>query len=291
MPNGFETSLLVLAGNQDEVGIATALQQMWRPIGVKLDLQQVDNATRTDQYRAGTFPCALAAWTDDIADPNEITSYFAYSPTIDALHSGWKSDEVDALYVASQKEIDPAKRAERVRQDPGRSSTRPGRRSRSTRRPIRSRLAKNVNGFLQIPLGNNIFRATWLDEVVYLASCVRGPCGPGRLRTTGMPPGRECRSVAERSLAAAVLHLPARAAADPDLVFILIVVFALVRLLPGDPASAMLGDRALDADVARINAELGLDQPLPVQFVYLRRQASDRRSRQLDHSQDAGAST
>ena len=58
----------------------------------------------------------------------------------------------------------------------------------------------------------------------------------------------------------------------PTLIFILIVVFALVRLLPGDPASAMLGDRALDADVERINHELGLDQPVPVQFLYFVRQ-------------------
>lgn len=53
----------------------------------------------------------------------------------------------------------------------------------------------------------------------------------------------------------------------PTLLFILTVVFVLVRLLPGDPASAILGDRALEEDVARINRELGLDQPLPVQFV------------------------
>lgn len=52
----------------------------------------------------------------------------------------------------------------------------------------------------------------------------------------------------------------------PTLAFILIVVFVLVRLLPGDPASAILGDRALDADVERINRELGLDKSLPVQF-------------------------
>ncbi|MBK6468488.1 MAG: ABC transporter permease [Paracoccaceae bacterium] len=57
----------------------------------------------------------------------------------------------------------------------------------------------------------------------------------------------------------------------PTLLFILIVVFALVRLLPGDPASAMLGDRALDADVERINRELGLDRPLPVQFAVFAR--------------------
>ena len=52
----------------------------------------------------------------------------------------------------------------------------------------------------------------------------------------------------------------------PTLAFILIVVFILVRLLPGDPTSAILGDRALDADVERINKQLGLDRSLIVQF-------------------------
>jgi peptide/nickel transport system permease protein len=57
----------------------------------------------------------------------------------------------------------------------------------------------------------------------------------------------------------------------PTVVFILVVTFVLVRLLPGDPASAMLGDRAIDADVQRINASLGLDRPIPVQFLYFTR--------------------
>ncbi len=57
----------------------------------------------------------------------------------------------------------------------------------------------------------------------------------------------------------------------PTLLFILVVVFVLVRLLPGDPASAILGERARDADVIRINHQLGLDRPLVVQFwIFLR---------------------
>ena len=60
----------------------------------------------------------------------------------------------------------------------------------------------------------------------------------------------------------------------PTFFFILVVVFLLVRLLPGDPASAMLGDRALDADVTRIKHDLGLDQPLPIQFVYFVKQVA-----------------
>ena len=54
----------------------------------------------------------------------------------------------------------------------------------------------------------------------------------------------------------------------PTVVFILVITFILIRLLPGDPASAMLGDRALDADVTRINASLGLDKPVIIQFFY-----------------------
>jgi len=53
----------------------------------------------------------------------------------------------------------------------------------------------------------------------------------------------------------------------PTILVILVVTFVLVRLLPGDPASALLGDRARDADVVRINHELGLDRSIPVQFL------------------------
>ena len=52
----------------------------------------------------------------------------------------------------------------------------------------------------------------------------------------------------------------------PTFLFIMLTVFVLVRLLPGDPASAILGERATDEAVERLNAQLGLDRPLPVQF-------------------------
>ncbi len=54
----------------------------------------------------------------------------------------------------------------------------------------------------------------------------------------------------------------------PTLLVIMILVFAMVRLLPGDPAAAILGDRVTDEAVARVHKELGLDKPLPVQFWY-----------------------
>jgi len=49
------------------------------------------------------------------------------------------------------------------------------------------------------------------------------------------------------------------------------IVFVIARVIPGDPAAVMLGSNATPADVAALRMQLGLDQPLPVQFVlYIR---------------------
>jgi peptide/nickel transport system substrate-binding protein len=162
-PDGFSTSILIRAGNQDELGIGTALQQMWGQIGVKLELKQVDNATLTQQYRDGIFDMRTAIWTDDIADPSEITSYFAYSPTIDAVHSGWKNEEVDQLFEASQKESDPAKRKEEyARIQEIFNADGPIVPLYETPYPVAMR--DKAKGFVQIPLGNNIFRSAWIEK-------------------------------------------------------------------------------------------------------------------------------
>ena len=52
---------------------------------------------------------------------------------------------------------------------------------------------------------------------------------------------------------------------------ITLILFFMLRLIPGDPASVMLGERATDAAVARINHELGLDQPIYIQYGYFLR--------------------
>jgi peptide/nickel transport system permease protein len=52
----------------------------------------------------------------------------------------------------------------------------------------------------------------------------------------------------------------------PTFFLIMIIVFVLVRLLPGDPTSAILGIHATEEAVNRINTELGLNRPLLVQF-------------------------
>ena len=47
----------------------------------------------------------------------------------------------------------------------------------------------------------------------------------------------------------------------PQMLGITLVSFLLVRLLPGNPATAMAGSLATPETVAAIEARLGLDQP------------------------------
>jgi peptide/nickel transport system permease protein len=52
----------------------------------------------------------------------------------------------------------------------------------------------------------------------------------------------------------------------PVLIFISIFIFTLVRLVPGDPASAILGDQATPERVERLRQSLRLDRPVYEQY-------------------------
>ena len=54
----------------------------------------------------------------------------------------------------------------------------------------------------------------------------------------------------------------------PVLVGVSIVIFGVLHLSPGDPAEIMLGSQATQADLERLRAELGLTEPLYVQYVH-----------------------
>ncbi|NDW03702.1 ABC transporter permease [Jiella pacifica] len=47
---------------------------------------------------------------------------------------------------------------------------------------------------------------------------------------------------------------------------LLVVTFAIARLVPIDPALAVVGPRATQAQYEAVRAEMGLDRPIPVQF-------------------------
>ena len=53
----------------------------------------------------------------------------------------------------------------------------------------------------------------------------------------------------------------------PVLLGLTVIVFAIMALIPGDPAIAILGSYATPENVARLNRDLGLDKPLVQQYL------------------------
>jgi peptide/nickel transport system permease protein len=72
----------------------------------------------------------------------------------------------------------------------------------------------------------------------------------------------------------------------PVLFGIVFIVFALARIIPGDPCRAVLGERATDAVCDDFIRRYGLDEPIPVQFgLYLEQLASGDLGNSIKHSQ------
>jgi len=73
----------------------------------------------------------------------------------------------------------------------------------------------------------------------------------------------------------------------PTLFFVLLTVFLLMKLIPGDPAAVLLGPGARVQDIERFRAELGLDQPVFSQFVlYVKRVFTGDFGKSLIYKQD-----
>ena len=76
--------------------------------------------------------------------------------------------------------------------------------------------------------------------------------------------------------------------AVPTVLLVLTLVFVAMRILPGDPALAALGDNALPEQLRPSARSMGLNPPLWQQFSISPRRA-DARFRALADAQPAGA--
>ena len=62
-----------------------------------------------------------------------------------------------------------------------------------------------------------------------------------------------------------ILHRTAQAAVV--LIGVAFLIFLMLRVIPGDPVTTMMGEHANAATIERMTAELGLDQPAHIQFL------------------------
>ncbi len=75
MPHGFTTTILVASGNSDQVTVATILQSELKPLGIKLNIQQLDQNTVTTDQQSLNYDMSLSYWTMDIPDPDELVTF------------------------------------------------------------------------------------------------------------------------------------------------------------------------------------------------------------------------
>ena len=160
---GFPLVAFSQAGKSEDNSTLAAMQQMWTPLGVKLSIQQMDLATMDARYHKNDFQMRTGYWTNDIADPNEITSYFAYYPNIQNQFSGWRSERADQLFEASQIEQDPAKRAAQYKEiQQIFMAAAPI--FFLYESPFGAASRKQAKAWLQIPLGNYDFESAYVEK-------------------------------------------------------------------------------------------------------------------------------
>ncbi len=79
VPHGFTTTLQVPSGNSDYATISTIIQSELKPLGINVQIQQVDANTAHNNVQAEKYDMAFSIWTMDIPDPDELAT-FALDP-------------------------------------------------------------------------------------------------------------------------------------------------------------------------------------------------------------------
>jgi len=162
-PDGFDVGIYTVAGNSDQAAEAAAIQQMWKQIGVRLKIQQMDSATRIAKFHANQYQMRTALWTADINDPSEAIEFLTYGPMVHSNYSGFDDPELDADFIKSQAEMDVEKRRALVKriQD---IYIEAAPMVFLVEAPYPVALNKKVKGFVQSPLGNYFFAGVHIEK-------------------------------------------------------------------------------------------------------------------------------
>jgi len=105
IPSGGKIAIMLQAGRASALQLATALKEMWAKIGIDLDIQQLEQAIVTDNYRNNKFEIYATGWTNDIIDPDELVSYAILPEQVQNYHTGWTNQEAIDLANKGRTEL------------------------------------------------------------------------------------------------------------------------------------------------------------------------------------------
>ncbi|WP_088228113.1 ABC transporter substrate-binding protein [Desulfosporosinus sp. FKB] len=157
LPNGFEVSLVVPAGNSSAQQTATMLKEQWAKIGVTVNISQLENAAVSSQYKSLQYDIQLHVWTNDITDTTEWVDYACIYENDKNSFTGWKNDQIEAWAKQAKIELDENKRMALYK------NIQEAFQNDAPLIPLYAvpytvAMSKNITGFVQTPLGNYRFQ-------------------------------------------------------------------------------------------------------------------------------------
>jgi peptide/nickel transport system substrate-binding protein len=164
VPHGFSTTLLIPSGEIDYQTVAQIVQSELKPLGIKINIQQLDPNTSNSDFQSLNYDMYLAYWTMDIPDPDELAT-FAVDP-----NAGSKSFFTDYNNPTVVKDTH---QAEQTLATSARQNLYNYVQSQSAAdafmaflyySPYAYATSSNVHGFYVTPLGNYHLENVWLSK-------------------------------------------------------------------------------------------------------------------------------
>lgn len=109
-PNGFSVDALVGSGDSTNLGVVQIWAASLKQIGITLNVKQVEPTTGQDLYNTEKYQIWVSAWTNDTPDPDELMGAGLDYHNQNALHTGYRNDQVVALVNQGRAELDATKR-------------------------------------------------------------------------------------------------------------------------------------------------------------------------------------
>ena len=164
VPHGFSTTLLIGAGNSDYLTIATILQAELKPLGIKVNIQQLDPNTANANEQALKYDMTLTLWTMDIPDPDELAT-FAVDPTSGArsFFTAYNNPTVVKATHAAEKTLNVAQR-QALYNTVQTKAAQDAFTAFLYYSPYPYATTSNVHGFYVTPLGNMHMENVWLSK-------------------------------------------------------------------------------------------------------------------------------
>jgi peptide/nickel transport system substrate-binding protein len=163
-PHGFTTTLQIASGNNDESAVAQIVQAALKPLGITVNIEQLDPTAQHASYQADTYDMAYAIWTMDIPDPDEWTSW-AVEPKggASSAFTYYDNPQVIALNKEAESELDPTKRAA-VYAQLQQVTSQDAFLAYLFYPPFAYATTDNVHGFFVTPLGNFHLEDVWMSN-------------------------------------------------------------------------------------------------------------------------------